>query len=124
MARIQPRGWLAATMVEQGLFIDSGAEPPPAVWVPGPPPVDPGPAGRCHIPESWDLAPVGANTLTYIPLPSPHTLSRLWAWVRGDSSCSTRRSWGAARESIAATPQTLTAPWDPRSGQADRGPVS
>lgn len=73
VAQIQSRGWLAATMVEQGLFIDSGAEPPPAVGVPGPPPVVPGPGGHCQFPEPWDLAPVGTHTLTYIPLPSPHT---------------------------------------------------
>lgn len=42
-----------------------------------------------------------------------HTLSRLWAWVRGDSSCSTRRSWGAASESIVATLRALPALFRP-----------
>lgn len=115
-------GWLAAPTVEQGLFLDSSAEPPPLL-------------GRAHPCGPWPVKPLshpralgpGPSGCTHTdPHSTPfstHTLSRLWAWVRGDSSCSTRRSWGAARESIAATPQTLPAPWDPRPGQADTGPA-
>ena len=44
------------------------------------------------------------------------SFSRLWAWVRGDSSCSTRRSWGAASESIVVTPRALTASFRPYNG--------
>lgn len=122
MARIQPRGWLAAATSEQGLFIDTGAEPPPptgsrahhlwtlALWVPVTPPgAGPGPGRRAHTdPHSTPL--------------SAHTLSRLWAWVRGDSSCSTRRSWGAARESITATPPDPDGAFGPQTGSGRRGP--
>lgn len=54
------------------------------------------------------------------PLSTPrstHTLSRLWAWVRGDSSGSTRRSWGAASESIPASLGPCGPRWGPE-GQA------
>lgn len=116
LAVIQQRGWLAAaTKAEQGLFIDSGTEPPPPAGPHCPPlrtlalpvlgtsqsPSGPGPGGRTHTdPHSTPR--------------SRHTLSRLWAWVRGDSSCSTRRSWGAASESIATfAPLTQSGPQRP-----------
>lgn len=55
--------------------------------------------------------------MTHIPpYLHTHTLSRLWAWVRGDSSCSTRRSWGAASESIVATLRALLALFRPYTG--------
>lgn len=58
---------------EQGLFIDSGTEPPPPAGSHGPPrqtlalwvPV------TSQSPGDRDQA--GAHTLTHIPLPSPHT---------------------------------------------------
>lgn len=49
LALIQQRGWLTATMAEQGLFIDIGAQPPP-VSEPAHP-SDPGP-------EAPDASPV------------------------------------------------------------------
>lgn len=97
LAPIQPRGWLAAATVELGLFIDSSPWPPQ-----GPAPT-PGPQG----PAAPVISPVRAPGWAHAdPLSAPqstHTLSRLWAWVRGDSSGSTRRSWGAASESIPAS---------------------
>lgn len=117
MARIQPRGWGCSGGCS-GAIYRAGAQPPaprPAPTTCGP---DPGGGGP--------VAP-RALALTHIPPPAAaaHTLSRLCAWVRGDSSCSTRRSWGAARESIAATPrpQTQRAPSDPQTGSGRRGPA-
>lgn len=123
MAPIQPRGWLAAAMVEQGLFIDSSAEPPPLAG-PAPTPCGPLPCQPLSHPRAMGPVPSGRTHTDPHSTPfSTHTLRRLWACVRGDNSCSTRRSWGAASESIAATPQTLPEPWDPRPGQAETGPA-
>lgn len=111
LAPIQPRGWLAAATVELGLFIDSSPWPPQ-----GPAP-SPGPQG----PAAPVISPVRAPGWACAdPLSAPqstHTLSRLWAWVRGDSSGSTRRSWGAASESIPASLGPCGPRWGPE-GQA------
>jgi hypothetical protein len=58
---------------EQGLFIDSGAKPPP-------PPADPGPVNPCHVREPEGPGQASVHTLTHIPPSlsvsvslSPHT---------------------------------------------------
>lgn len=112
MARIQPRGWRLQQRWSRAIYRSRrGASPAPAG--PRPPPVDLTP---------WARRTPGPGTLTHIPLPAAHTLSRLCAWVRGDSSCSTRRSWGAARESITATPPDPAGAFGPQTGSGRHGP--
>lgn len=115
LAPIQPRGWLAAATVELGLFIDSSPWPPQ-----GPAPT-PGPQGPAAPVISPVRAPGWAHADPLSAPPSTHTLSRLWAWVRGDSSGSTRRSWGAASESIPASLGPCGPRWGPE-GQASPPP--
>lgn len=107
LALIQPR----RRTVELGLFIDSSPRPPRG---PQRPTQDP----RALRPV---ISPVPAPGWARAdPLSTPrstHTLSRLWAWVRGDSSGSTRRSWGAASESIPASLGPCGPRWGPE-GQA------
>lgn len=111
LAPIQPRGRLAAATAGLRLFIDSSPRPP---------------CGPVHSPGPQDpaapvISPVRAPGWARAdPLSAPHsthTLSRLWAWVRGDSSGSTRRSWGAASESIPASLGPCGPRWGPE-GQA------
>jgi len=101
----------AAGGSELRLFIDSSPRPP---------------CGPVHSPGPQDpaapvISPVRAPGWARAdPLSAPHsthTLSRLWAWVRGDSSGSTRRSWGAASESIPASLGPCGPRWGPE-GQA------
>ena len=105
----ESRGWEAASGPDPAAGAagcsDGGAaaiyrqQPPASPW-PRAQPRTPGPCGPVISPvrtPGWARAdPLSAPRCT-------HTLSRLWAWVRGESSGSSRRSWGAASESIPAS---------------------
>lgn len=107
---------------ERGLFIDCGTEPPPPkglcclhlslldTYLPREPLSPSVVAGGSWSSKTAHMTQIPPSFYTHT---DTHTLSRLWAWVRGDSSGSTRRSWGAASESIAATPRALTASFRP-----------